>query len=633
MVAKKIGEEEETYIAPLPYFPDLKHAKLAREKDSSPPGINHYHTTFLLFVQILLCILYGLTVQQDKFPKQQLPDPGSLENPNRIDEVPPFKRYPPGFDIFLGTARINEFKVQEHYSSFMQISIFVFVGLPWSFSFLRRYAYSAVGFGLVSACVATQIGIVSMQVVDRVHCSYLKDMLRAPDFSLNKIPLTPCPDYAGPNSGGLPCRESFVYTCKWTSPTQRWTAPPLDEIQDDFGARQLRQACYCDLWDRIVQNKTLAILQPRLAHQALLVTGHQDFNKISFSLSFMNVIDGIYATVPVMISFGVVLGKMTPIQLVPFGILNVVAYAFNLWVCTYVIGAWDHTGGCCVNHIFGACFGIAAAAISYTKGCETSENCRSRYHMDILSLFGTMLLWVTYPSYNNFYAPSFAQKAVAVNTFLAVLASAVASLLYSALFHPKFKLTITDTQRSVIAGGVAMSSNANLVSDPWVALLIGGLGGMACCFGVHKARRFWQQNLQTHDTVGVTSMHLYPGIIGWLAGIILFSPNWPGFLNQNAIYGDLQSSRYKYHLQLDQILNHNRGTGDAMRAQIYIGPMSVATGLVTGTIAGLIAIKIKRLEFKSMYLDDYFFSVPDDFYTTKVEKSGEDAIDDGTVEV
>ena len=128
-------------------------------------------------------------------------------------------------------------------------------------------------------------------------------------------------------------------------------------------------------------------------------------------------------------------------------------------------------------------------------------------------------------------------------------------------------------------------------------------------------------------------MHLYPGIIGWLAGIILFSPNWPGYLNSNAIYGDLQSSRYKYRLQLDQILNHNKGNGDAMRAQIYIGPMSVAIGLVTGTLAGLIAIKINRLEFKSMYLDDYFFSVPDDFYTTKVEKSGEDNLDDGTVEV
>ena len=63
---------------------------------------------------------------------------------------------------------------------------------------------------------------------------------------------------------------------------------------------------------------------------------------------------------PELVSFGVVLGKMTLIQLVPFGLLNVLGYAWNLWVCTYVIGAWDHTGGSCVNHIFGACFGMAA---------------------------------------------------------------------------------------------------------------------------------------------------------------------------------------------------------------------------------------------------------------------------------
>lgn len=88
-------------------------AKVAKEQASRPPGINHYHTGFLLLIQIGLCIIWGLTVQQDKFPKQPIPRAGLLENPDRIDQVPSFKRYPPGYDIFTGSERINQYKVQE----------------------------------------------------------------------------------------------------------------------------------------------------------------------------------------------------------------------------------------------------------------------------------------------------------------------------------------------------------------------------------------------------------------------------------------------------------------------------------------------------------------------------------------
>ena len=91
----------------------------------------------------------------------------------------------------------------------------------------------------------------------------------------------------------------------------------LDEISDDFGGRQLRQACYCDLYNRMSANNTLAYLQPMLAHQAFIVTGRTSLKKDTLSLSFMTMIDGIYGTVPVLVSFGVVFGKITPIQLVP----------------------------------------------------------------------------------------------------------------------------------------------------------------------------------------------------------------------------------------------------------------------------------------------------------------------------
>ena len=151
-------------------------------------------------------------------------------------------------------------------------------------------------------------------------------------------------------------------------------------------------------------------------------------------------------------------------------------------------------------------------------------------------------------------------------------------------------------RRSAIAGGVAMSSNANLMCEPWLALVIGALGGMACCFGLHRARGCLESRLQVHDTVGVpivpasretplslphvlrhlgdiiiisqvgvTSMHLWPGLIAWLFGVIAFLP-----LTNDDIKGDLQGKRLRYHLDLDQILNHNRGDGDAVLASVCV---------------------------------------------------------------
>jgi len=41
--------------------------------------------------------------------------------------------------------------------------------------------------------------------------------------------------------------------------------------------------------------------------------------------------------------------------------------------------------------------------------------------------------------------------------------------------------------------------------------------------------------LQLHDTVGVTSMHLWPGLIAWIFGMIAFIP-----LDNDVLKGDLQ---------------------------------------------------------------------------------------------
>ena len=330
-------------------------------------------------------MLYGLFVTQEKVPKQPYPDPGPADRPGMIDLVVPFKRYPPGFDNFYGSQRNLEFKLQEHYSSFVQISYFVFLSMPWSFSFLRKFSYSSSTFALFTACVSIQIGIIMMQLVDRIHCTFLEQLLKKPDFDIDRAMLTRLN------------MNDFQYRCQ----IQR----PLDEVEDGFGLRQLRQACYCLEWKEMAKNVTRREQMPLVAAHALLVTGKRNFDDNSFSMSFMDIVDGLYSTVPTLISFAVMVGKMAPIQNVVLAIMNVMAYAFNYWVNVYVMGTFDGTGGAVTTHIFGAFFGMACTAVATPRGAAHDPDCKGRYQSDIFSLFGSLMIWAYYPSYNSFYAP------------------------------------------------------------------------------------------------------------------------------------------------------------------------------------------------------------------------------------
>jgi hypothetical protein len=181
------------YIPPAPMFQDLKAAKVEKDRKHRPPGLKMSDTVVMLVVQVFLMIIYGIFVTQDAVPKKAYPTAGPGERVELIDFVQPFKRYPPGFDNFFGSARNDELKLQEHYSSFMQINIFVFLSLPWSFSFLRKFSYSSSTFALFTACVSIQFGIIVMQFVDRIHCLFLDGLLQDKQYDISPDTLKASP--------------------------------------------------------------------------------------------------------------------------------------------------------------------------------------------------------------------------------------------------------------------------------------------------------------------------------------------------------------------------------------------------------------------------------------------------------
>lgn len=93
--------------------------------------------------------------------------------------VIPFKRYPPGYDIVGpqpdGTLseRLQERILQRQYKYQLEIVTYVYLGFGMQYSFLRKFGFSTLAFGLLAASIASQWGFFWLQLVDRIHCQWL----------------------------------------------------------------------------------------------------------------------------------------------------------------------------------------------------------------------------------------------------------------------------------------------------------------------------------------------------------------------------------------------------------------------------------------------------------------------------
>lgn len=276
-----------------------------------------------------------------------------------------------------------------------------------------------------------------MQQIDAFHCSFLRSQFVNIDVK---------------------CNERLAAT----------------EITGSWSEKQTRQACTCERWANIAANRSLATETPHAAHHALLVVGKMDFTP-AIRMTYQSMIEGLLATVPVQITYGMLLGKVGPSQLMLCAVMCVTSYGLNYWINMYILGAWDHVGGCCVIHTFGAFFGIGCTLLASGKGAAQNPDNAPRYNADVLCMVGVILNWMTFPSFNAYYAPAKAQQAVVVNTYLSQFASCVAAMVFSSLYSGQFKLDPADVQRSSIAGGVAISSVVSIFAKPYEAMIIGPL--------------------------------------------------------------------------------------------------------------------------------------------------------------
>jgi len=243
--------------------------------------------------------------------------------------------------------------------------------------------------------------------------------------------------------------------------------------------------------------------------------------KKALEIDFLSLLNGNFAVAAVLISFGGLIGKISPLQILVLTIMELCCYCGNK---VYLLKQYDtdpfiqDCGGTIIIHVFGAYFGLAA---SFVLGRDKESDLNgSNYVSDIFSLIGTVFLWLFWPSFvaGALPANSVGQTTALINTVLALLSSSVVTFALAPLIVKeeggKGKIKPVPIQNATLAGGVSIGATANFVG-PFGAVIVGALAGALSTFG------FEMEKTAPFDTCGIHNLHGMPGLLGGIFSIIV----------------------------------------------------------------------------------------------------------------
>ncbi|KFR13647.1 Ammonium transporter Rh type A, partial [Opisthocomus hoazin] len=247
---------------------------------------------------------------------------------------------------------------------------------------------------------------------------------------------------------------------------------------------------------------------------------HMDGGKIHVNIESM--INADFSTAAALISFGAVLGKTSPVQMLILAILEITIFSCNEHLVTKILQATD-VGASMTIHAFGAYFGLAVALVLYRPGLKNKhENEESTYHSDLFAMLGTLFLWVFWPSFNSVIEPgTISQTTAIVNTYYALAACTIVTFALSSLVDQRGKFSMVLIQNATLAGGVAVGTCVDMSIHPFAAMCIGSIAGIISVLGFRFLSPLLASKLNIQDTCGIHNLHGLPGILGGIAGIVV----------------------------------------------------------------------------------------------------------------
>jgi len=296
-------------------------------------------------------------------------------------------------------------------------------------------------------------------------------------------------------------------------------------------------------------------------------------------VDLMSLLQANFAVAAFLISFGGLIGKVNPCQLIVLVVFETIFYGVNKIVLSDIIGVND-VGGTIIIHMFGAYYGLAAAWYIGVPKINVKE--KASYTSDLFSLLGTVVLWVYWPSFVAGATPAGSPDAELqlVQTILSLVAATVTTFALSAELSEQGKLRPVDVQNATLAGGVSIGILAGTPLTAAGAILVGSCAGALSTFGFNVISPFLYEKIHLHDTCGIHNLHGMPSLMGALISVAL--PNIvPGV---SSFAPKVQSA-----------------------AIIHTLVVSIFTGLLTGWVMSFFDDGVE------MASDAYYWEVADDF--------------------
>jgi len=137
-----------------------------------------------------------------------------------------------------------------------------------------------------------------------------------------------------------------------------------------------------------------------------------------------------------MITYGVLLGKLSVLQLWLVATIEVIFFSLNKAVSIDLMMTVDN-GGCIYIHVFAAYFGMAASYFFRNREAKDDENhrCEGDYTSQTIAMVGTLFLFSYWPSFNSALAIEANQEKVMINTLFCLCGGCVGALGISRLLY------------------------------------------------------------------------------------------------------------------------------------------------------------------------------------------------------
>nr|CAD2187236.1 unnamed protein product [Meloidogyne enterolobii] len=270
------------------------------------------------------------------------------------------------------------------------------------------------------------------------------------------------------------------------------------------------------------------------------------------TISIDELVQADLSCVTVLITMGVLLGRLTPVQFLVLAFLET-SITVLLEHLLYNVLFINDAGRSLVVHCFGAYFGLAAAKVCHRQNTMVVDDDESSGHSsELFAMLGTLFIWSFFPSFNAgsipHSTPEMRHRAF-LNSYLAMAACTTATFMLSSLADHLGRFNMAHIQSSSLAGGIAIGAFANVILYPHHAIVVGAAAALVSVVGhVFVTPKILEKRLSIQDTCGAHSLHGLPSLLaGFLSAlfVLLYEPSeyGPNFVEQySAIYPQWKGS-------------------------------------------------------------------------------------------